>query len=101
MEYLFAFCFFLLLIVGVFYFFYFWLSDKPKEEKSELRSFLKTAMVILALISVVSFIVFCATAKPNQKSSQEKYDDMMAGYDWGEHSAYNKQNHSVEWVPWK
>lgn len=37
----------------------------------------------------------------DSSSSGSSYDDAMAGYDWGDHSYYNRENHQVEWKPWK
>ncbi|MBO4894714.1 MAG: hypothetical protein J5562_07350 [Clostridia bacterium] len=95
----FAFSFFTFLIVGIFYFFYF--DEEKKKSKAELKSVLKGVIIITALVSLIFFIIMCVSASTREKTSQEKYDDMMAGYDWGDHYAYNKQNHSVEWVPWE
>ena len=101
MEGIFGISFFSLFFIGAFYFFYF--NSGDRSDKKKLRSGLKKTLITLAIISAISFVIFLAvgSANPRPKSAQEKWDDMAAGYDWGEHSRYNKENHSVEWVPWK
>lgn len=58
---------------------------------------MKKIWIVVVLILVL--IGFGVNACMDDDSSE--YDDVMAGYDWGDHSYYNSANHSVEWTPWK
>lgn len=51
--------------------------------------FIVIALAVIALFSGVG------------NSSGSSYDDVMAGYDWGDHAYYNRNSHQVEWTPWK
>ncbi|MCR5523125.1 MAG: hypothetical protein K6F64_05755 [Clostridia bacterium] len=54
--------------------------------------------IIFVIAALLLIGLFC---HDDSSSSSSSYDDAMAGYDWGDHSYYNRENHQVEWTPWK
>ncbi len=53
------------------------------------------------LIIIVIALAVIALFSGVGNSSGSSYDDVMAGYDWGDHAYYNRNSHQVEWTPWK
>lgn len=53
------------------------------------------------LIAVVVILLLTGIGSCVSDSGSSSYDDTMAGYDWGDHSYYNRDSHAVEWTPWK
>lgn len=68
--------------------------------KKEVKTVLKTILLIVFIIGVISTIVFFSENSSDNKRMKD-YDNAMAGYDWGSHSYYNSQNHRVEYTPFK
>ena len=56
----------------------------------------KIWLIVVLILVLIGGIVSCVS-----DDDSGSYDDVMAGYDWGDHSYYNRDNHSVEWTPWK
>ncbi|MCQ2477361.1 MAG: hypothetical protein MJ125_05970 [Clostridia bacterium] len=84
-------------------------SEKAKQEKDiesidkEKRAYVGRIIIfVVAVILIVGLAVFFAVGIESEpKTPQAKYDDVMAGYDWGDNYYYSKKSHKVERIPWK
>ena len=74
------------------------------KESSEIETLKKKKMnkiVISVLVCSLIILIIYGIVCLFSGGSDNEYDDVMAGYDWGDYHYYDRGSHRVETTPWK
>ena len=79
-------------------------DNKKEEKKMKFKANLGKIIAIgaaLVLIVVIISGLFGSCDVAFGDDGYEEYDEVMGGYDWGDHYYYDSSDHEVKWTPWK